>query len=215
VGRRHRNGCSLLPVSQSSVSTPEGEGLDHGISPRGAILESRQTIEPRLRAALTSCGKSAKFPLVSLDSVGNLVISCWPPPTAASLPPAGSHPSINPVQPWIFAQCFRGLDSPRRAEFPGSRTSCVPRGDISTEGRFGPVAKSKALMSSNCVGTCGGSGRRQMVNQEDTAYMLCSGQERIGTHPCVRIPGIAAMNVRPHFLYKEGVPMKVRFKLNS
>lgn len=177
-------------------------------------MDSRQTIDSRLRAPLTSCGKSAKFPLVSLDSIGNLVISCWPPPTAASLPPAGSHPSINPVQPWIFAQCFRGLDSPRRAEFPGSRTSCVPRGDISTEGRFGPVAKSKALMSSNCVGTWGGSGRRQMVNQEVRAYMLCSGQERIDIHPCVCMTGIAAMDLQPHFSYREGIPMKVSFILN-
>lgn len=87
------------------------------------------------------------------------------PPTAASFPPASSHPSINLVQPWIYAQCSRGLDSPRRAEFPGSKTSCVPRGDVSTEGKFGPVAESKALMSSNCVGTWGGSVRRQTVNQ--------------------------------------------------
>lgn len=138
-------------VSQSDI-----EDLDCGISPRGCRKEpcwNLDKLESRLRTALTSYGKSAKFPLVSLDSVGNLVISCWPPPTAASFPPASSHPPINPVQPWTAAQCSRGLDSPRRAEFPGSRTSCVPRGDISTEGRFGPVAESKALISSNCVGT--------------------------------------------------------------
>lgn len=126
------------------------------------MLESRQALESRLRSALTSHGKSAKFPLVSLDSVGNLVISCWPPPPAASIPPASSHPSINPVQPWISAQRSRDLDSPTRAEFPGCRTSCAPRGDVSTEGRFGPVAESKALRSSNCVGTWGGSVGRQM-----------------------------------------------------
>lgn len=144
-----------------------GSGLWHQPKriQKGAILESRQATESRLTTAFTSYGKSAKFPLVSLDSVGNLVISCWPPPTAASFPPASSHPSINPVRSWISAQCFRGLDSPRRAEFPGSRTSCVPRGDVSTEGRFGPVAASKALMSSNCVGTWGGSVRRQRVDQ--------------------------------------------------
>ena len=156
-----------LLFTHCSVNQTDLEDLDCGISPRGFRKEPHwnlDKLESCLRNALTSYGKSAKFPLVSLDSVGNLVISCWPPPTAASFPPASSHPSINPVQPWISAQCSRGLDSPRRAEFPGSRTSCVPRGDISTEGRFGPVAESKALISSNCVGTWGGSVRRQTVS---------------------------------------------------
>lgn len=172
VGRRHRRGSSLLPLLRVQW-VPLKERVWAVASAQEGPYWNPDKLESRLRAALTSCGKSAKFPLVSLDSVGNLVISCWPPPTAAPLPPAGSHPSINPVQPWTFAQCFRGLDSPRRAEFPGSRTSCVPTGDISTEGRFGPVAKSKALMSSNCVGTCGGSGRRQMGNREVRAWGLC------------------------------------------
>lgn len=159
---------TALLFTYCSVSRSDWEDLDCGINPRGFRKEpcwNRDKLESRLRSVLTSHGKSAKFPLVSLDSVGNLVISCWPPPPAASLPPASSHPSINPVQPWIVAQCSRDLDSPRRAEFPGSRTSCAPRGDVSTEGRFGPVAESKALMSSNCVGTWGGSVGRQMGSQ--------------------------------------------------
>lgn len=159
---------TALLLTYCLASQPDWEDLDCGIHPRGFRKEpcwNLDKLESRQRSALTSHGKSAKFPLVSLDSVGNLVISCWPPPTAASLPPASSHPSINPVQPWNSAQRSRELDSPRRAEFPGSRTSCAPRGDVSTEGRFGPVAESKALMSSNCVGTRGGSVRRQMGSQ--------------------------------------------------
>ena len=157
--------CIFLQVQRHQS---DWQNLDCGISPRGFRKEPHLTLDKlgsRLRTSVTSYGKSAKFPLVSLDSVGNLVISCWPPPTAASLPPANSHPPINPVRPWISAQCSRGLDSPRRAEFPGSRPSCVPSGDVSTEGRFGPVAESRALMSSNCVGTWGGSVGRQMVHQ--------------------------------------------------
>lgn len=212
VGRRQK-GSSLLPHSQSSVSPPEGEGLGRGISPRGAILESRQTgVQTESRTHLVW-----KVSQVSTGESGfcrqfsDFLLAT---PHCCPLPPAGSHPSINPVQPWIFAQCFRGLDSPRRAEFPGSRTSCVPRGVISTEGRFGPVAKSKALMSSNCVGTCGGSGRRQMVDQEVRAHRLCYRRERIGLYRPVCMIGIVAVGFI--FSYREGIPMKVslNFKVN-
>lgn len=177
---------TALFLTHCSVSPSDLEDLDCGIRPRGFRKEPHwnlDKLESRLRTALTSYGKSAKFPLASLDSVDNLVISCWPPLTAASFPPASSHPSINPVQPWTSAQCSRGLDSPRRAEFPGSRTSCVPRGDVSTEGKFGPVVESKALMYSNCVGTCGGSVRRQMVNQAGSTTKAVLSGER-GEHAC-------------------------------
>ena len=155
--KRCRSCFSLLCLFSKSSTSPRGF--------REEPFRTLARLRSKLRTEFTSYGKSAKFPLVNLDSVHNLVISCWPPPTAASLPPASSHPSINPVQPWISAQCSRGLDSPRRAEFPGSRTSCVPSGDVSTEGRFSPVAESRALMSSNCVGTWGGSVRRRMGHQ--------------------------------------------------
>lgn len=99
-----------------------GSGLWHQPKriQRGA-LSTLARLRSKLRTEFTSYGKSAKFPLVNLDSVHNLVISCWPPPTPASLPPASSHPSINPVQPWISAQCSRGLthQGERNSQDPG------------------------------------------------------------------------------------------------
>lgn len=76
---------SLLTVQQVSLI----EDLECGISPRGFRREPHwnlDKLESRLRTTLTSYGKSAKFPLVSLDSVDSLVISCWQPPTCKQSP---------------------------------------------------------------------------------------------------------------------------------
>lgn len=117
VGRRHRRGSFLLPPSQSSVSPPEGEGLGRGISPRGAILESRQTgVQTESRTHLVwkvsqvstgesgFCRQFSDFLLATPH--------CCPPPTCRQSPIHKSCPALD------FCPMFQRVGLTKESRIP-------------------------------------------------------------------------------------------------
>lgn len=110
---------SVLSSSFSESVWLRGSGLWMRL--RGFRKEPRwnlDKLESRLRIALTSYGKSAKFPLVSLDSVGNLVISCWPPPYCCLLPTCKQSPIHKSCPALALCPMFQRVGLTKESRIP-------------------------------------------------------------------------------------------------